>query len=55
MSDRYQEIRDRHEIELAKQLTSISRKQKRIERIFKIALLILIAVGCAYFYYVCFN
>lgn len=55
MSDRYQEIRDRHEIELAKQLTSINRKQKRIERRFKTVLLTLITVGCAYFYYVCFN
>lgn len=55
MPDKYQQIRDYHEIELAKQITVINQRSKRIQQILLVILMLVIIVGLVYFYYVCFN
>lgn len=52
MPDKYQDIRDRHEIELAKKLCAIDRKHNRIERNLYVTFFILVTV-VIYFVYVC--
>lgn len=53
MPDKYQQIRDFHEIELAKELTEINRKHRIIERrinILSAVLIILFIFGWLYFF-----
>jgi hypothetical protein len=53
MPDKYQQIRDFHEIELAKKITEINRKNKVFDRRLKIlgiALMIIVIFGWFYFF-----
>lgn len=53
MPNKYQQIREDHEIEMAKQITAINQRHKRIQQILITILIIMIITGLVYFYYVC--